>query len=71
MKIKLPFCSDNRIYYTGIKKEKINTQSWDIWCYDKDLIIVRIGEDQCLIEQLCENFVRIRCFDINEEKEIW
>ena len=143
------FCSDNRIYYTGIKKERINTQSWDIWCYDfgtnsnfclleekqlkdaasfseiiniflnknelwietdnekckfmyfpielnekqsetsirksielnkhmfslynenKDIIIVRIGEDQCLIEQLCENFVRIRCFDINEEKEIW
>ena len=143
------FCSDNRIYYTGIKKERINTQSWDIWCYDfgtnsnfclleekqlkdaasfseitgiflnknelwietdnekckfmyfpielnekqleatirksielnkhvyslynqnKDLIIVRIGEDQCLMEQLCENFVRIRCFDINEEKEIW
>lgn len=143
------FCSDNRIYYTGIKKERINTQSWDIWCYDfgtnsnfclleekqlkdaasfseiiniflnknelwietdnekckfmyfpielnekqsetsirksielnkhmfslynenKDIIIVRIGEDQCLIEQLCENFVRIRCFDINEEGEIW
>lgn len=37
--IIVQFCSDNRIYYTGIKKEKINTQSWDIWCYDKDLII--------------------------------
>ena len=28
--IIVQFCSDNRIYYT---------QSWDIWCYDKDLII--------------------------------
>ena len=50
---------------------ELNKYMYSLYNENKDLIIVRIGEDQCLIEQLCENFVRIRCFDINEGNEIW
>ena len=53
------------------KSIELNKHVYSLYNQNKDLIIVRIGEDQCLMEQLCENFVRIRCFDINEEKEIW
>lgn len=143
------FCSDNRIYYTGLKKDWRTKQSWDVWCYDcktnsnyciieekqmediasfstinalflnqnelwieienkkckfmycsiaslekesefvikkptklnqymyslynenKDIFTVRIGNNQCLVEEICENYSKLRCYDIKGESECW
>ena len=56
----------------AIKKPmKLNQYIYSLYNEKKDVRIVRVGDRRCLLEEICENFVRIRCFDIIEEGERW